>query len=131
MVRAPRRRCDGLVRHEGPYARWAFDFRLQTLDIELMNFTHPHFESPHWLWLAVLGPGLLFWLQRYAARARRQQLARVASPHFIEELTRSHSPARRGVKEVLLLAVVALLGLALARPQWESCNPAINGWART
>ena len=84
----------------------------------MMNFTHPHFETPRWLWLAVIGPVLLFWLQCYAARARRKQLARVASPHFVAELTRSHSPARRGVKEVLMLAVVALLGLALARPQW-------------
>lgn len=83
-----------------------------------MNFAHPHFESAPWLWLAVLGPVLLLWLQRYAARARRRQLARVASPHFVAELTRSHSSARRGVKEGLLLAVVALMGLALARPQW-------------
>ena len=83
-----------------------------------MDFAHPHFESPHWLWLAAIGPVLLFWLQRYAARARRMQLARVASPHFVAELTRSHSPARRGVKEVLLLAVIAMVGFALARPQW-------------
>lgn len=83
-----------------------------------MNFSYPHFENPRWLWLAVVGPLLLFWLQRYAAQARRRQLARVASPHFVAELTRSHSPARRGVKEVILLAVVALLALALARPQW-------------
>lgn len=83
-----------------------------------MNFANPHFEAPHWLWLAVLGPVLLFALQRHAARARRKQLARVASPHFVAELTRSHSPARRGVKEILMLAVVALIGFALARPQW-------------
>ncbi len=83
-----------------------------------MNISYPHFESPHWLWLAVVGPILLFWLQRYAARARRKQIARVASPHFVAELTRSHSPARRGLKELLLLAVVALIGVALARPQW-------------
>src|ERR1051325_7226183 len=83
-----------------------------------MNLLHPHFESPHWLWLAVVGPLVLFWLQRYAARMRRQQLARVASPHFVAELTRSHSPARRGVKEGLMIAVVALTGVALARPQW-------------
>lgn len=84
----------------------------------MTDFAHPHFESPHWLWLAGLGPVLLFWLQRFAARARRQQLARVASPHFVNELTRSHSPGRRATKEILLLAVVALIGLALARPQW-------------
>jgi hypothetical protein len=82
-----------------------------------MNFTHPHFEAPHWL-AGRDRPVLLFWLQRFAARARRKQLARVASPHFVAELTRSHSPARRAAKEVRVLAVVALVSLALARPQW-------------
>jgi Ca-activated chloride channel homolog len=83
-----------------------------------MDFTDPHFEALHWLWLAVAAPLLLAWLHRRAAVARRQQLARIASPHFVAELTRSHSPARRALKNILLLIAVALLGLALARPQW-------------
>lgn len=83
-----------------------------------MNLANPHFEEPLWLWLAVLGPVLLAALYRYAGRARRRQLAQVASPHFITELTRSHSPARRNVKQFLLLVSVAMFGLALARPQW-------------
>jgi Ca-activated chloride channel family protein len=84
----------------------------------MMTFTHPHFAEPRWLLLAVLGPLLLFGLQRYAAGARRRQLGLIASPHFLTELTRSHSALRRMVKEVVLLLVVTLLGLALARPQW-------------
>lgn len=83
-----------------------------------MDFANPHFENPHWLWLAFAGPALLFWLQRRAARRRRVQLARVASPHALTELTRSHSPGRRALKEWLMLVLVALCGLALARPQW-------------
>jgi Ca-activated chloride channel family protein len=83
-----------------------------------MDFSYPHFEEPHWLWLALAGPVLLLWLHRHAARARRQQLAQLASPHFVAELTRSHSPARRALKNVFVLFAVALLGLALARPQW-------------
>lgn len=83
-----------------------------------MNIADPHFESPLWLWLVVFGPALLFWLQRRAARRRREQLARVASAHALADLTRSHSPARRAVKEWLMLVVLALGGLALARPQW-------------
>ena len=63
-----------------------------------MSFDHFHFAERGWLWLAVLGPLLLLALQRYSARARERQLARVASPHFVGELTRSHSPARRLVK---------------------------------
>lgn len=83
-----------------------------------MNFANPHFEEPLWLWLAVIGPGLLAWLYRFAAVARRKQLAQVASPHSLAELTRSHSPARRNAKQFLLLVGVALFGVALARPQW-------------
>jgi Ca-activated chloride channel family protein len=83
-----------------------------------MDFTNPHFEEPGWLWLAVLAPLLLAGLHRYASVARRKQLARVASPHLIGGLTRSHSPARRNLKHTLLLVSVALFGVALARPQW-------------
>jgi Ca-activated chloride channel family protein len=36
----------------------------------------------------------------------------------VGELTRSHSPFRRGVKETLVLLAVAALGVAMARPQW-------------
>ena len=86
----------------------------------MMNFAHFHFAEPGWLWLAAGGPVLLAWLYWHAARARREQLARMASPHFIAELTASHSPARRQFKNGLLLAAVALAGLALARPQWGS-----------
>jgi len=83
-----------------------------------MQFTHPHFAEPRWLWLAVLAPLALIALQRYSAWARRRQLAQIAAPHFLEELIRSHSPARRAVKQALLVLAIAGVGLALARPQW-------------
>jgi Ca-activated chloride channel family protein len=83
-----------------------------------MNFAHPHFAEPHWLWLAVAAPVLLIALQRYAAAARRRQLAALAAPRYLADLTRSHSPARRALKEVLLVLAVAGVGVALARPQW-------------
>lgn len=83
-----------------------------------MNFSAPHFAEPRWLWLAVLGPLLLIALQVYAARARRCQLAQIASPDFLANLTQSHSPARRLLKNILLVLAVAGIGLALARPQW-------------
>lgn len=84
----------------------------------MMNFSHLHFAEPAWLWLSVAAPCLLVWLHGYAARARRAQLAQMASPHFVGELTKSHSSARRHGKNILLLVVWVLAGLALARPQW-------------
>ena len=83
-----------------------------------MNFVNPHFAEPRWLWLAVLAPLLLAALQRYSAWARQKQLAQIAAPHFVEELTRSVSPIRRALKQALLVLAAAGVGLALARPQW-------------
>ena len=84
----------------------------------MMDFSNPHFAEPRWLWLAVLAPLLLVVLQRYSAWARRRQLAQLAAPEFIAELTRSYSPARRALKNTLLVLAVTGVGLALARPQW-------------
>jgi Ca-activated chloride channel family protein len=83
-----------------------------------MNFADFHFAEPRWLWLAAIAPVLLALLHRHAAKARREQLARTATPHFVRELTASHSPARRRFKEILLLLALLFAGLALARPQW-------------
>src|SRR5580698_4433471 len=84
----------------------------------MTNFAHFHFAAPGWLWLALLGPLALALLFRYATTARREELRRMVTPHFAEQLTASHSPARRWLKNVLLLVVIALAGVALARPQW-------------
>lgn len=83
-----------------------------------MNFAHPHFAEPRWLWLAALAPLGIFLLQRYAAWARKKQLGLFAAPQLLENLLRSHSPGRRGLKNALLVLAVAATGLALARPQW-------------
>ena len=83
-----------------------------------MDFSHPHFEAPRWLLLAVVAPLLLAWLHRHAAVKRKQQLAQIASPRFVEELAASHSPARRRFKNFLLMLALAGAGIALARPQW-------------
>jgi Ca-activated chloride channel family protein len=66
----------------------------------------------------VLAPLLLAGLQRYSAWARQKQLAQLAAPEFLDGLTSSYSPARRAIKNVLLVLAAAGVGLALARPQW-------------
>ena len=83
-----------------------------------MNIADFHFAEPRWLWLAAAGPLLLGGLHWHTAKARREQLARMASPHFLPALTVSHSPARRRFKEILLLLATLVAGIALARPQW-------------
>ena len=85
------------------------------------------FAEPRWLWLAVAAPVLLAWLHWRAARARARQLEQMASPHFVSELTATHSPARRRLREWLLLAALAFAGAALARPQWGSLETN-RGW---
>jgi len=83
-----------------------------------MDLTDPQFAEPRWLWLAVLGPLALLALRAWSTRARSRQLARVASPRFREELLATVSPTRRLLKFTLGLFAVALLGIAMARPQW-------------
>src|SRR5512140_3554633 len=83
-----------------------------------MNLAAPHFAEPRWLWLAVLGPLLLLFLQQYSALQRRRNLSQLAAPGFLQDLTRSHSPSRRLVKEVLLVLATLGFGISLARPQW-------------
>jgi len=84
----------------------------------MMDFSHPHFAAPRWLWLAVVAPLLLAWLHRRAALKRKAQLAQIASPRFVEALTASHSPVRRRFKNFLLMLAFVFAGIALAHPQW-------------
>lgn len=93
----------------------------------MMNFANFHFAEPAWLWLAAVAPVLLALLHRHAAKARREELERVVAPHFAQQLTTSHSPVRRRLKNGLLLAACALAGVALARPQWGKVETA-SGW---
>ncbi|HTV42395.1 MAG TPA: VWA domain-containing protein [Candidatus Sulfotelmatobacter sp.] len=93
----------------------------------MTNFANFHFVEPAWLWLALLGPIALVLLYRHAAEKRRQELERMVAPHFAQQLTTSHSPARRQFKNGLLLVAFALAGVALARPQWGHVDTS-NGW---
>jgi Ca-activated chloride channel homolog len=83
-----------------------------------MSFYNAHFAEPKWLWLAIAGPMLVAALQFYSSWARARQLALIASPHFLDSLTRSHSPVRRMLRNLFLIMAVSGIGFALARPQW-------------
>ena len=76
------------------------------------------FAAPGWIWLAIGCVVLLAGLIAFSANRRRAQLAAFASADQLNALLANHSPARRIVKNALLLVSVLLLGLAMARPQW-------------
>ncbi|NNM07201.1 MAG: VWA domain-containing protein [Gemmatimonadetes bacterium] len=75
------------------------------------------FASPEWLLSLLLIPLLAggFWL---AARRRTALLKRFGETELVRKLTASVSQRARLVKAGLILAAVAFLALALARPQF-------------
>jgi Ca-activated chloride channel family protein len=83
-----------------------------------MDFTSSHFEYPGRLWITAIVLLGLAGLYVYAEMARRRQLATFADPELLDRLMVTVSPVRRTVKLVLAFLAVALLGMALARPQW-------------
>jgi len=77
------------------------------------------FSDPQWLWALAAMPalGALVW---FAASQRRQALERFADAELIRRLTASVDTVARRWKVVLQLVAVALLAVALARPQFGS-----------
>ncbi len=84
------------------------------------------FEHPHLLWtLLVVVPAMLAFLW-WAAREKRRVLESFISARLLPGLLVGGSPGRRKARMILLIASVALLILALARPQigfsWEEAR---------
>ena len=77
------------------------------------------FGTPEILWLLLLIPLLIVVYALYA-RARRKRLARFGNPETIAQLMPEASPRRVRNKFILLLAAIALICGALARPQFGS-----------
>jgi Ca-activated chloride channel family protein len=76
------------------------------------------FENPHLLWLLLVLPpalALFFW---WASRRRQQLLAQFIQVRLLSALTVGISPARRKIRSGGLVLAVALLIVALARPQY-------------
>ena len=78
-----------------------------------MRFAHPVF-----LLLALAALPLVGWILARFERARRAALASFASDRLLGRLAASVSQGRRTVKRTLLVAGIATLLLAFARPQW-------------
>lgn len=77
------------------------------------------FANTEYFWLLLLIPALLL-LAAAAARNRRRRLARFGNVELLRELMPDVSDGRRKLKFTLFCAAVALMVLAVARPQFGS-----------
>jgi len=81
------------------------------------------FAQPLWLVAGLIACAALVWRYRRFDAQQRNELAKFASASLIAQLTASVSPARRQFKRVLVIAGVACVAIALARPlvgfRWE------------
>jgi len=76
------------------------------------------FGAPYYLWLLLLVPPamvLFFW---WSARERQRLMTQFIQARLLPGLIAGVSTTRRKIRATLLLAGVAALILALARPQW-------------
>ncbi len=73
--------------------------------------------SPLWLWGLLALPVIWLWLQR-AGRRQAAELAALGDPELVAELARGADVAGRGRRRRWRLWALAMLILALARPQW-------------
>ncbi|HXI71871.1 MAG TPA: VWA domain-containing protein [Verrucomicrobiae bacterium] len=84
------------------------------------------FAQPLWLLAGLIACAVLVWRYRRFDVRQRNELAKFASASLVAQLTASVSPARRQLKRALVIAGVALVAIALARPlvgfRWEEAK---------
>jgi Ca-activated chloride channel family protein len=84
------------------------------------------FAQPLWLLAGLIACAVLIWRYRRLDVRQRTELAKFASAGLIAQLTASVSPLRRKFKRILVIAGVACLAVALARPlvgfRWEEAK---------
>jgi Ca-activated chloride channel family protein len=84
------------------------------------------FAQPLWLLAGLLACAALVWRYRRLNARQCTELAKFASASLIAQLTASVSPARRQFKRGLVIAGVACVAIALARPlvgfRWEEAK---------
>ena len=84
------------------------------------------FAQPVWLLIGLISCAALLWRYRRFDARQRAELRKFASASLIAQLTTSVSAARRQVKRALVVAGIACLAIALARPligfRWEEAK---------
>jgi Ca-activated chloride channel family protein len=75
------------------------------------------FEHPHLLWLLLVVPPALIAFFWWSERVKQKLLTQFVEPRLLPQLTAGLSPVRRKWRYALLIAAVALLLMAIARPQ--------------
>ncbi|GBE51867.1 von Willebrand factor type A domain protein [bacterium BMS3Bbin14] len=79
-----------------------------------------HFAQPLWLWAGLAAClGVIVFL-RLSGRRRQDDLKHFAASHLLGRLTNNVSPARRVIKNTLVVLALACCFIALARPQYGS-----------
>jgi Ca-activated chloride channel family protein len=85
-----------------------------------------NFAQPYWLIAGLAVCLLMIWRYHRFNRRQRAALARFVSPRLFDKLTATVSPGRRRLKQGLMVAGVALVFVALARPRvgyrWEEVH---------
>jgi Ca-activated chloride channel family protein len=77
-----------------------------------------NFEQPIFLWLLAVVAPALGWFFWWAARRRARLAEQFVTARLLDQLTVGVSRRRQRVRAALALLAVALVFLALARPQW-------------
>ena len=77
-----------------------------------------NFANPHMLWLLLAIPPALLAFFWWSARARQRLLTQFIQARLLPTLTVGISATRQKIRVGCLVAAVACLILALARPQW-------------
>jgi Ca-activated chloride channel family protein len=81
------------------------------------------FAQPIWLFVGLIACAALLWRYRRFDARQRTELKKFASESLIGQLTASVSAPRRQLKRALVVAGIAFVGIALARPlagfRWE------------
>ncbi len=77
-----------------------------------MKFAAPLMSA--WLWL--IPAIVVFYI--YSGKSREKALRRFASSRILPEIAGSFNPGRRKFRHIILSAAIALMVIALMRPQW-------------